>query len=368
MKFTLERSDLLPRLETVGMAVAPKTVKPVLAGILLRISDEGEIILMATDLESSVKTRINATVFEGEAASFVVEASLFMEIVRNLSEGKIRFTLEATNFNIDQGKSHFLVPTMSAEDYPDFDSMSAGTSLTESLTALELMIDRTLFCAARDEFMRNLNGIYWEFEGDYFRLVAADGFRMALSESRIENGLDERFLLSLRSMKNLHNAMKSAKSDQIAIVFDGSRVGFSFDDTEIVARIVEADFPDYRKVLPKAFKTRVKVETRAFLDVLRRSSIAAKFGSDSIKIELVDGQIILMSSSQDHGESVDELTVEKDGEDLTIAFNPRFLSEAMKKVDTEQTELSFVDAGSALQINPIGVEGYIYIVMPIRLI
>ena len=368
MKFTLERKDLLPKLETVAMAVAPKTVKPVLAGILFRVSQDGEISLMATDLETSVKTGVKSKHFEGEGSAFVVEANLFTEIIRNLYDADIKFSLDTTNLSIDQGKSHFLIPTMSADDYPDFDTISAGTSFRESLTALELMIDRTLFCAARDEFMRNLNGIYWEFDGEFFRLVAADGFRMALAEGKVKTELGENFLLSLKSMKNLHNAMKSAKSDQITISHDGSRVGFSFDDTEIVARVVEADFPYYRKVLPKAFKTRVKVDTKAFLDALRRGSIAARFGSDSIKLELVDGQLRLMSSSQDHGESLDEMAVSKDGDDLTIAFNPRFLSEAMKKVDSEETELNFVDAGSALQISPVGVEGYIYIVMPIRLI
>jgi len=216
--------------------------------------------------------------------------------------------------------------------------------------------------------MRNLNGIYWELQGGYLRLVAADGFRLALAEEKIESDVEDRFLLTLKSMKDLQSSIKTALSDDLRIIYDGAKVGFYFDGIEMIARVVDAEFPDYRKVLPKAFKTRVVANTTVLSDAIRRASIAARLGSESVKIELKGESIKLIAKSPEHGESTEELDVKKEGDDILIAFNPRFLADSIKKIDTEEVELNFVDSNSPLQMNPVDVEGYLYIIMPIRLI
>ncbi len=206
-----------------------------------------------------------------------------------------------------------------------------------------------------------------EFDDGYLRLVAADGFRMALSEGRIDLNADDHFLLTLKSMRDLQNGLKAIMSDVMKITYDGSRVQFSFDGTEIVTKVVDAEFPDYRKVLPKSFKARVVVPTETFL-MLLKASIAARLGSDSVKFEIDDEQFKIIARSPDHGESVEVIGANKEGDNIVIAFNPRFLSESAKKIDSDSVELNFVDSNSPLQMNPVDVQGYTYIIMPIRLI
>lgn len=367
MRFSIPRNEFLTRLESVSTAVASKTVKPVLSGILFKTTENSKLELVATDLETSIKTYVQPSEISG-TGQFVVDAKVLLEIMRNLPDGKVFFDFQDTNLVIRMEKSRFVLPTMSGEEFPEVEPAQGGWELETSVTALEIMIDRVLFCAAKDEFMRNLNGVYWELEGGYLRLVAADGFRLALAEEKTSQNLEDHFLLTLKSMKDLQSSIKTAGSDDMKIVYDGTRVGFYFDGTEMVARVVEADFPDYKKVLPKAFKTRVVANTSSLSDAIRRASIAARLGSDSIKIEIREDNMKLVAKSPDHGESSEELEIKKDGEDLIIAFNPKFLLEATKKIDTEEAELNFVDSNSPLQMNPVDVEGYLYIIMPIRLI
>ena len=367
MDFSIKKSDILSKLETVSSAVASKTVKPVLSGVLFKTIDEKKIELVATDLETSIKTFVEPIKLnDGEA--FVVEAKVLLEIVRNLREGVIDFKIEENNLTIEMGQSFFTLPTMDASEFPEISPTEGGIKLETSVTNLELMIERSIFCAAKDEFMRNLNGIYWELEDGYLRLVGADGFRLALVEKKVETDVEDNFLLALKSMKDLQTSMKNASSDKMLIEYDGSRVGFYFDDTEMIARVVDAEFPDYKKVLPKAFKTKVVVDSADFMDAVKRTSITARLGSESVKLEIEEDRMELLAKSPEHGEAKEEITVKKDGEDLTIAFNPKFLLESMKNIDTDETELNFVDSNSPLQMNPVDVSGYLYIIMPIRLI
>ncbi|HNR79915.1 MAG TPA: DNA polymerase III subunit beta [Mesotoga infera] len=367
MNFVVERNEILTRLEAVSGAAASKTVKPILSGIYFSVKGESIVQLTATDLETAIKTEVKAKHIDGQDG-FVVDAKVALEIVRNLPEGEIIFEIEETNLIIRAGKSRFTLPTMDPEEFPDVETTTGGVEFVVSVSAIELMIDRVIFCAARDEFMRNLNGVYWEFEGGFLRLVAADGFRMALAEERIDVSVDDHFLLTLKSMRDLQNSMKSAMSDEMKIVYDGSRVGFYFDGTEMVSKVVDAEFPDYKRVLPKSFKSRVRLYTSNLSDAVRRASIAARLGSDSIKLDIKDELLRIIARSPDHGEAIEEIEGKKEGDNLVIAFNPRFLSESLRKIDTEEVELNFVDSNSPLQINPIDVQGYTYIIMPIRLI
>jgi len=367
MKFVAARSEILTRLESVSGAVAPKNVKPILSGIYFSMKDESTVKLVATDLETAITTELKPKQIDG-SCNFVIDARLVLEIVRNLPEGEVIFETEETNMVIRMGSARFTLPTMDPDDFPDIEPATGGLDFTVSVSSVELMVERVIFCAARDEFMRNLNSVYWEFDDGYLRLVAADGFRMALSEGRIDLNIDDHFLLTLKSMRDLQNSLKAAMSDVMKITYDGSRVQFSFDGTEIVTKVVDAEFPDYRKVLPKSFKARVVVPTETFSDAVRRASIAARLGSDSVKFEIDDEQFKIIARSPDHGESVEVIGANKEGDNIVIAFNPRFLSESVKKIDSDSVELNFVDSNSPLQMNPVDVQGYTYIIMPIRLI
>lgn len=367
MKLTVSKGELATKISMVSRVVPAKAVKPVLQGILFKVSD-GRLTISATDLETGFVTEVREFNADEDGA-FVVEGKVVDEVVRNMPGDQVHIEYDGISAIFSSQKSRFTLPTMNPKEFPEFSPDVTGEEITLSTTQVETMLERTMFSAAKEEIMRNLNGVLWEFDSDYLRFVAADGFRLALAETTNDSGFLGTFLLSLNSMKDFLSSIKSASSDELIVRTDGRRVGFTFDGTQMVVRVVDAEFPNYKTVLPKDFRTRVVMNNDLFIEVLKRVSIAAKLGSETVKLEIRDEVMRVSARSSDRGEAVEEVEVDvKDGEDLIIGFNPKFLLEACQHIDTESVELNFKDSNSPVQINPVDVEGYLYIVMPVRLI
>ncbi len=365
-KISIDTSQLSEKVSVASKIVPSKTVKPILSCVLFEFS-QGNVYVNATDLESCVRARLRCE-SEGEG-KFAVDAKVLNEIVRTLPAGtntEIRFTNEMTI--IECGRSKFTIPTVDPSEFPDFGISDTGNEIQISSKTMEAMLDRVLFCAATDEFMKNLNGVFWEVGRDLLRLVASDGFRLAITEETVSSGEEASFLLSLRSMRELLSLAQKYQEQTLRIFYDGRRVSIMTTDLDMIVRVVEIDFPDYKKVLPKSFKTKVVVNTNQFLEALKRAIVIAKRGSESVRIDVAEGILKVSSRSPDYGEVHEEIDARKDGEDILAAFNPRFLIEALRHIGTEEVELNFVDSTSPLQINPIDVSGYLYIIMPIRIV
>ena len=365
MRIVVDSGELEDKLVMASKAVAKKSVKPVLAGFLFDVKD-GEFNLHATDMETGVRAKVNTNELEGEG-KFVVDAKTILELVKSLPSDVVEMTLEGDNLIITCGPSKFHLPTMDPSEFPEVTPAESEAILEIDTSILDEMVDKVIFAAATDEFMRNLNGVFWELTEGFLRLVASDGFRLALAEEKIDHEITADFLLSLKSMRELSNVLSNTPEPFVSLKYDGKRVSLTAGDVETIMRVVDADFPDYRRVLPPAFKTKVVVSRNELLDSLRRISVIAKKGSDAVKFEITEGKMELSTKSPEAGEAIEEIEVQKEGEDLTIAFNPKFIIDALRKIDTEEVEMNFVDSTSPLQMNPLDVEGYIYIVMPIRL-
>ncbi len=364
MKILVNQGELEDKLLMASKAVARKTVKPVLAGFLIKVDES--VVIYATDLETAVKAEIRANEIEGEG-QFVVEAATFLEIVKNLPSDLVELELEGSNLVVSSGRSKFNLPTMDPSEFPEIITADTDKHMEIDTSILDEMIDKVMFAAATDEFMKNLNGVYWELMGSTLRLVASDGFRLALMDQPVELGVEMGFLISLRGMKELSNVVANTSEPTLKLKFDGKRFAVQAGDVEVVMRVVDADFPDYRRVLPESYTTRVVISRDELLDSLKRMSVMARKGSEAVKLEVEPGLIVLTSRSPDHGEAVEELEAEVEGEGITTAFNPKFLVESVRRVDTAEVELLFVNQTAPLKIKPLEREDYFYIIMPIRI-
>ncbi|MBM7559565.1 DNA polymerase III subunit beta [Marinitoga litoralis] len=404
-KLEVERSKLNNLMDMAAKAVAKKTTNPILSGFKFSVKDN-DLHLYATDLQTAFHgvlkniivekvEKINEDLFTENSEEnteevpetevlfeevanveikpeFVVDASYFMDIIKNLSFESVNIYLENRNIKVIAGKSEFLLPTMNADEFPEIvpNKVEEGLMTFERQKLLS-MIEKVIFCALRDSenMSRNLNGVYWDFrEGGYLTLVAADGYRLALAELSLDIiNTPPSFLLSLKSMEELQNVLRSSKSENIDLFFDGSRVLFFLDDEniEIILNVVDATFPDYVRIIPQAFKTKVITSTDLFLKVLKRVSIAAK--NDQIKMEIKDSIMELTAKSPEVGLAVEELEIEKEGEDIIIAYSPKYLREAIDHIATSEVEFNITSESSQTMIKPVGDDSYMYIVMPVRL-
>ncbi|KAF2956655.1 DNA polymerase III subunit beta [Marinitoga sp. 38H-ov] len=400
-KLEVERSKLNNLMDMASKAVAKKTTNPILSGFKFSVKDN-DLHLYATDLQTAfhglIKNiivekveNINEDLFvenieegaetetlfeeisdENIKPEFVVDASYFIDIIKNLSFENINIYLENKNIKVIAGKSEFLLPTMNPEEFPEIVPNKVEEGLiTFDRQKLLSMIEKVIFCSLKDSenMTRNLNGVYWDFrEGGYLTLVAADGYRLALAELSMDIvNTPPSFLLSLKSMEELLNVLRSSKTEEIELFFDGSRVLFFLDEEniEIILNVVDATFPDYVRIIPQAFKTKVITSTDLLLNVLKRVSIAAK--NDQIKMEIKDNIMELTAKSPEVGLAVEELEIEKEGEDIMIAYSPKYLREAIDHIGTSEVEFNITSESSQTMIKPVGDDSYMYIVMPVRL-
>lgn len=365
MKISVSRGELEDKLFVASKAVSKRTIKPALSGFLFDVSDE--VIVYATDMETGVRAKIQANEIEGEG-KFVVDASTILEIVKSLSSDIVDMELNENNLVISSGKSRFILTTMDPSDFPGFVSAETDKFVEVDTSILDEMVDKVMFSAATDEFMRNLYGVFWEMSKGNLRLVASDGFRLALMDQPVDFEMEISFLISLPSMKELKNVLANTSEPTLNLRFDGKRLSIEAGDVEVTMRVVDADFPDYRRVLPNQYSTKVVSSREELLDALKRVMIIAKKGSEAVKFSIEDGNLMLSSKSPDYGEVVEEIDADIEGEELYIAFNPKFVQESLRKIDTPEVEMLFDGQSKPLKVKPLEKEDYFYIIMPIRIV
>lgn len=365
LKFTVSKSEIEKKISIASSAIGSRTVDPILQCLLFKPLN-GHINIYATDLQTSVISQVQVGEYEGNDA-FAVDAELVDDIVRNLPEDEVIFEYSNGKLLVRSGKAKYNITTVSdIERFPIVDTDESGVKFSVETSILEEMLDKVSFCASSESAMRALNGVYWEIHGGFLRLVASDGYRLGLAEQKLnlENEFD--FIIALKSIKELEKLLSSTTEPVVNITYDHSLVSFNAGDVTTIVRTVEETFPDYKRVLPKAFKTRVILNLDDFSEALKRVMVISKRGNEKVQLKITDDLMELTSQSSDFGEAVESIPITKDGEDLIVNFNPKFLNEPLKHIDEKEIEFNFVDNLSPLQINPRNVGGYIYIVLPVR--
>jgi DNA polymerase-3 subunit beta len=362
MDFVLKRDVLSSHLDSLSRAVATRPIRPILNGILFQFNDG--LTMTATDMEFAVRSRISD--ISGEN-SFVVDAKTVTEIVKSLPDQEVKFSTDGQKLDILSGKSKFQIFIQDGTDFPDVKIPTDGIQFEMNRAQLYSMLERVSFSAANDENMRNLNGVYLEIENGISRTIAVDGFRMALAEEKVEGAFNLNFLLSLRAIKELARALSSINSEKIKLRFENRQIAFDLGSTVLVCKVVDAEFPNYRRVIPEDFKTRAVVDRNILKSAVRRVSIMTRAGSETIKIGVENEKIKFSSRSADLGEAEELVDAQIEGEPLTIAFNPNFILDALNHIEEEKVQLNFVDSNKPLMIDTPDLKGYFFIVMPVRI-
>ncbi len=365
LRFVVNKNEIEQKISMASSVIGSKSLDPILQCLLFKPSN-GTISINATDLQTSVIAKVAVGEYEG-TDSFAVDADLIDEIIKNLGTEEIQFEYANNKLTIRSGTSKYEILTFSEiEKFPSIELGDSGVKFTIDTTILADMLEKVTYAASTETAMRQLNGVYWEIVGGYLRLVASDGYRLALSEQKVELENEFDFILSLKSIKELQKFLSSTSSPTVEIIYDHSRISICSEETVMIIRTVDETFPDYKRVLPKAFKTRTVIKTAEFENALKRVMVIAKRGNERVQLRIYEDTMEITSQSSDFGEALEKISIQKEGSDMIINFNPKFLAEAIRHVDEEEVEFNFVDNLSPLQINPVTMSGYMYIVLPMR--
>jgi DNA polymerase-3 subunit beta len=344
---------------------------PILANVLIEAKNN-EIIITATDLEVGLKSNYPSDVVaEGKVT---VSAKKLFEIIKELPNKNIQFTSKS-NFwvEIKCEKSIFNLVGLSPEEFPKFPEVSSKLSNIETKILSE-MIDKTIFSVSNDETKFNLTGIFIKSEKEKLNknliFVSTDGHRLSMIERSLNCDLDDKFtegfILPKKGINEIRKLIDSVE-DNVEIGISDNNFSVSVDSTKLIMRMVDGDFPDYKRVIPEKSANSAVINRELFLHSLRRISVLSSEKSKGVKVNLTQDCLTLYSSNPDIGDAKEEIDVVYTGAEISIGFNAKYIIDILQSIDKENIIFFLKDNISPGLIEPENDEDYLAVVMPMRL-
>ena len=367
MEFKAKREDFLAMLFWTQSIVERRNTMPILANVLIE-ARKNSIWVTATDLEVGVRGMLSGEV--SQEGMVTLNAKKIYEIVREAPEETLSLKrLENDWVEIRSGKSVFKVVGMDAREFPQFPKFEEGKLSTIPGKVIREMIERTIFSVSTDETRHSLNGVFVEeSNGGKARMVATDGHRLAIIERKIGSlGLEKGVIVPRKGVAELKKLLEEEEG-AVAIGFRENLWLVVKGNVELFMRLIDGDFPDYTKVIPKDNPNIVKIAREGLLRALRRVSILSSERYKGIKMELKEGRILISASNPDLGEAVEEIESSYQGKPLVIGFNARYLMDVLTILGTaEDIEIEFKDEVSPSIVRQTGDKEYLYVIMPMRI-
>ncbi len=371
MRFSISKNIFLAGLTKIQGIVEKRHTIPILANVLIEAKN-GEIIMTATDLEVGLRSRYKANI--GEEGKVTVSAKKLYEIIKELPDQEINF-LTKNNFwvEIKCGKSLFNLVGLSPEEFPKFPDYTMEKNRIDKDNLLE-MIDKTLFSVSNDETKFNLTGIFIKSEStdDATNLVfvSTDGHRLSLIQRKIEENIDskysEGFILPRKGIIEIKKLLENIEKDVLISVHDNNFI-VNNEDTTLVMRMVDGEFPDYKRVIPEKGENVAVINRELFLHALKRISILSSEKSKGIKINFQNDRLILSSSNPDLGDATEEIDMTYGGHDISIGFNAKYIIDILQVIKTENVVFYLKNDISPGRISPEDDEDHLSVIMPMRL-
>ncbi|ONI82135.1 DNA polymerase III subunit beta [Saccharothrix sp. ALI-22-I] len=376
MKIRVERDGLADAVAWVARSLPSRPPVPVLGGVLLDAGAEdgsGEALTVSGfDYEVSAQCGVPATIADGGKA--LVSGRLLADITKALPNHPVEIAVDGSRMTISCGSARFSLPTMPVEDYPQLPSMPqlAGELPGEIFGEA---VAQVAVAAGKDDTLPMLTGVRLEIGEGKVTLVATDRFRLAMREFPWEPNESLGEVAVLVPAKTLNDSAKtlgaSGAKIELSLAANDGLLGLSGTGRRTTTRLLDADFPKYRQLLPTEHSAAAIIEVDALVQAIKRVSLVAERGTQ-VRLEFVDSSLRLSAGGDDEGSAEEELPVDYTGDAVTIAFNPTYLLEGLQAVRTPRAHLSFTTPSRPALLKPVDEDGnvapgYLYLLMPVRL-
>ena len=372
MKLQCQVSEFLQAIQLTSHAVATKPQTPILSGIYMKAEEDG-LVFEATDYEIGIITKIVANVEEkGEIA---IEGHYLQEMAKKLYSDivDISFTIGDKSAKISSGAFHVQLNVMNVNDYPKIIRMKEGNRIKIKDELLKSLIRKTSYACSNDQDRPIFTGCMMETEGESIRMVATNTHRLALME-RTMDGIEDidkvkksQIIIPKRVLDELSRDLTSEVPIDIDIMSTGKEISFSFGSTYISSRLIDGQFPDYRKAIPSDFKTRVKLPVEEFKRAVDSVSFVAKSTDyNVIKMSFSLNEVHLSSNNIEVGTTEQSMPVEIDGPDIDIAFNVLYLIDVMKTMTKKEFYMSLNESLKPAIIREADDDSFTYVLTPVR--
>lgn len=369
MKLQILQENLKSGLFVVGHIAGKNPNLPILNNVMID-ANEGNIRLVSTNLEIGVSCLLRGKV--DQAGTFTVDAKIFNDFISVLPNKKIDVNLDGEKLHIETDGYQTKINGQNSEEYPLIPTVERSLGFRVDLQKFKEALAQVIFAVSNSNTRLELTGILLNFIQNKIVMVSTDSYRLAeksLEVKRIGEG-DVSVIIPAKTMQEVLRIIGGSKSSisEIEVYINENQILFTYDSIEIVSRLIEGQYPDYKQIIPNASKTEAKVVVSDLSRAIKAASLFTKSGVNDINLDLPLGKnkLIISSASGQTGENITELEAQVGGEDNGVVVNYRYLMDGLNSANNDIVEIKVVDGNTPLIIRPQGIDDYLYLIMPIK--
>lgn len=369
MKIVCEKSDLLNAVQVVSEAVPSSSTMSILECILIKASD-GVIRMTANDMDLGIETILKGTI--EQEGMIAIESKMFQSVVRKLTADIVTITTDI-NFNVfincdNNNDDDINLNGKSGEEFTFLPKLEKNEPIMISMFTLKEMIKQTIFSIGINESANKImTGLHLLIKNDQLKITSLDGHRISIRKVSLKNIYNEKeVIIPGRTMDKISKIISGDADKDVSIYLSDAHVIFEFEDTVVVSRVIEGKYFSVDKMLSSDYETKITVNRKKILDIIDFSMLFSKEGNKKpIVLTINDGKIEIKVNST-LGGTRRNLDINKQGRDIVIGFNPKFLFDAMKVIDDEMIDMYFINPKAPCYIKDNN-ETYTYMILPVNL-
>lgn len=364
MKLVFAKANLLKSVSTVMKAVPSKTTMPILECILIDAS-ASQIKFTSNDMELGIETIVEGTI--EERGIIALDAKIFSEIVRRLPDNYV--TIETDDnllTTITCEKAKFNIPGKSGEDFSYLPIIERNDCITISQFTLKEVIRQTIFSIAANENNKLMTGELFEIKNNTLKVVSLDGHRISIRKIELnETYEDKKVVVPGKTLNEISKILSGETNDKVNIFFTDNHIMFEFDQTTVVSRLIDGEYFRIDQMLSSDYETKVQINKREFLSCIDRATLLVKEGDKKPIIINIEDNSMQLRIDSSMGSMKEDIDISKEGKDIMIGFNPKFLIDALRVIDDETISIYLVNPKAPCFIKN-DEESYIYLILPVN--
>lgn len=363
MKIIITQENLKNGLQTVSRVVGNSSTLPILNNVMLE-TENGLLKISGTNLETGISTYVRCSV--EQEGGVCIGVKTISDLINSLPQGNITLETQENETLITTEHSNLTVKHLPTEDFPLIPKIEDGSKIKINAKDLKLALDQVMFAASSSETQPEISGILFWFGEEKVLVTATDRYRLAEKALAYQGKIDYKIIIPHRSGQEISRLLTNLEND-VEISVTSTQLALSLDNTYLVTRLIDGQYPDYQQIIPESSNTSVIIDRQELLSALRTTSVFSR-GSGSINIEYsAENNLIKLSSeAHDLGQGAVEILSKVNGENGQLVINYRYLLDFLNNLDSETLVIKIIDNNGPVTFTPESNDKYLYLVMPIK--
>ena len=364
MHIICDKSKLIEGMNIVMKAIPGKTTMMILECVVIEVKDN-QIKLIANDLQLGIETLIDGEI--KQEGSVAVGAKVFFEIIRKLPSDNVSITVdEEYHMNISCGKAKFNIMAKATDEFPYLPNIVKDKNVNISQFTLKHIIRQTVFSISDNENAKVMTGELFEIHDSELKVVSLDGHRISIRKVKLNQSYDDvSVIIPGKTLIEISKIINGGMDDEVSIFFTDKHVLFEFEDTIVLSRLIEGEYYKIDKMLSTDYETKVTVNKREMLECIDRSTLLLKESDKKPVIIDVQDDYMKFAMNSAIGSMDEDIDASKEGKDILIGFNPRFLMDALRVIDEDEITMYMINPKAPCFIRD-QEETYIYLILPVN--